>query len=281
MSKTVNKYMKDLKLEAAGSMAELKKKVAFAADRTTAARLVRIMEGEHSVDADEAIYEIMNTSPRIAQALVGAFDGDYLKKLFTLIEAHRDTFGEEILDAGCNNGIITCFIAKTYPDSQVTGIDINPQAIDIAQQIADRLKLENVVFRVQALGDVEEQYDTLFLSKVSHEKVNSATIGSATAIEWSSDKDKMADQFQKMLAGFAGQAANTIKTGGSLWTIDRIPYDFGVTGYYRALEEAGIQPGTPSSGLAGAITYRSLGKKESLPFMIGRKAVKLDCLFRC
>ena len=37
-----------------------------------------------------------------------------------------------ILDVGCGNGALTLKLAKTYPQAQVVGIDLNSQAITAA-----------------------------------------------------------------------------------------------------------------------------------------------------
>jgi SAM-dependent methyltransferase len=51
-----------------------------------------------------------------------------------------------IIDIGCDNGIQTCAYARLYPQAQIVGIDILPQSVECATQLAARLNLPNVEF---------------------------------------------------------------------------------------------------------------------------------------
>ncbi len=53
-----------------------------------------------------------------------------------------------ILDIGTGSGVIACTIAHNLPDSQVTALDISPEALKIASQNAKNLKLQNIEFLV-------------------------------------------------------------------------------------------------------------------------------------
>jgi SAM-dependent methyltransferase len=52
-----------------------------------------------------------------------------------------------VLDLGCEQGLITCLLACSFPEAQVIGLDISGPAIERAQELADRLQLQNVAFR--------------------------------------------------------------------------------------------------------------------------------------
>ncbi|PWC12725.1 peptide chain release factor N(5)-glutamine methyltransferase [Brenneria roseae subsp. americana] len=51
-----------------------------------------------------------------------------------------------VLDLGTGTGAIALSIASERPDCQVTGIDVQPQAVALAQHNADRLNIKNVRF---------------------------------------------------------------------------------------------------------------------------------------
>ena len=51
-----------------------------------------------------------------------------------------------IVDIGCGNGIISCFLAKTFPESKIIGQDLNANAIACARELATKLELSNTEF---------------------------------------------------------------------------------------------------------------------------------------
>lgn len=63
---------------------------------------------------------------------------------------HHDSIwkpGELILEAGCGVGAQTRIIASQNPDSQFVSVDISPDSVEKASQLADSLGLKNVKFQ--------------------------------------------------------------------------------------------------------------------------------------
>ncbi|MFH0884959.1 MAG: HemK2/MTQ2 family protein methyltransferase [Candidatus Micrarchaeota archaeon] len=56
-----------------------------------------------------------------------------------------------ILEIGCGCGIASISCAKAHPDNFVLGIDINPSAVKVAKQNADRNRVPNALFSVSDL----------------------------------------------------------------------------------------------------------------------------------
>jgi SAM-dependent methyltransferase len=56
-----------------------------------------------------------------------------------------------ILDAGCGSGVFSFELAKQHPEAQVTGVELEPDLVDRANQIARRAGLANCRFQQ---GDV-------------------------------------------------------------------------------------------------------------------------------
>ena len=61
--------------------------------------------------------------------------------------------GQTYLDVGCGNGAAPIAIAQTF-DLNVTGVDIDPEQIALAQEAAQ--------------GFADEEYDIVFTNKVTH-----------------------------------------------------------------------------------------------------------------
>lgn len=66
----------------------------------------------------------------------------------SLIDQLKDFKSEirQICDMGTGSGCIALAMAKNFPDAQVTAIDINPQALILAQKNATLNDLQNVTF---------------------------------------------------------------------------------------------------------------------------------------
>lgn len=63
-----------------------------------------------------------------------------------------------ILDIGCDNGIVTCFYAMLFPESEIVGIDPCENGITCAVQLAEKLKLSNVTFKKTAIEQCSNIY---------------------------------------------------------------------------------------------------------------------------
>ena len=56
--------------------------------------------------------------------------------LLDTLMAHQDELGEELLDVGCGYGVIGICMKKAFPNKQVTMIDVNPRAVELAKRNA-------------------------------------------------------------------------------------------------------------------------------------------------
>jgi SAM-dependent methyltransferase len=56
-----------------------------------------------------------------------------------------------LLDVGCGPGVLTCAYGLALPDAEVIGVDVLPEAVDCATELAGRVGARNVSFLV---GDV-------------------------------------------------------------------------------------------------------------------------------
>lgn len=71
---------------------------------------------------------------------------------------------KDVLDFGCANGYSTSRLAKANSQARFTGVDINPEMIDIAKSRSETESLSNLEFRrVDVLQDViTEKYDLIY-----------------------------------------------------------------------------------------------------------------------
>ncbi len=68
--------------------------------------------------------------------------------------------GKRILDAGSGTGSASRLLAKTFPDAQATGVDTNPNYVDLARRRAAEDGLTNLAFQQGDLSDLpfEDSY---------------------------------------------------------------------------------------------------------------------------
>lgn len=68
-----------------------------------------------------------------------------------------------VLDVGCHDGFVSCYIARKCPAASVHGIDINPDAIVTARDRARSEGLDNVRFAVRDVLDPvpQESFDAV------------------------------------------------------------------------------------------------------------------------
>ena len=66
--------------------------------------------------------------------------------------------GDSVLDVGCGYGPLGLSLAKAY-GVQATMVDINNRALDLAQQNAERNKVEATIFQSNIYEQVEGKFD--------------------------------------------------------------------------------------------------------------------------
>lgn len=61
---------------------------------------------------------------------------------------------ELIVDAGCGNGILTCFYAQHFPNARVVGFDASEPGIECAKELSAQLGIKNTEFVVADASDL-------------------------------------------------------------------------------------------------------------------------------
>jgi demethylmenaquinone methyltransferase/2-methoxy-6-polyprenyl-1,4-benzoquinol methylase len=70
-----------------------------------------------------------------------------------------------VLDLACGTGILTCALAKKFPDSRIVGIDLQEEYLEYARIKKSENNLKNVEFHERSAEDVNEgEYDLITTS---------------------------------------------------------------------------------------------------------------------
>jgi SAM-dependent methyltransferase len=99
---------------------------------------------ELSLDPGRSRFERMYAN------LLGAPANGLRIRLRRVLPATKGSY-TTILDAGCGSGVFSFELAKQHPEAQVTGVELEPDLVDRANEIAKRAGLSNVHFEQ---GDV-------------------------------------------------------------------------------------------------------------------------------
>lgn len=131
-------------------------------------RALATCDGSLTVADDLSLYDFKNYSYERSMAMTLGFDQGYLKGVGAWLEMHKDLFGESVLDVGCDNGVLTCFIAKLLPESHVLGVDRCTGSVKNAAELATKLNLSNVEFK-HVCELKEEMFDTVVAARIFQE----------------------------------------------------------------------------------------------------------------
>jgi tRNA G46 methylase TrmB len=107
--------------------------------------LVQQRQGGENEEADIKFYDLLANPPFLSVLYSQRFD--YYLKIGSLIST-RLVSAERVLDFGCGVGILTCFFAQQYPETQFVGTDRSCRSIEIAQCEAKKRNISNVHFRM-------------------------------------------------------------------------------------------------------------------------------------
>ena len=191
-------------------------------------------EGKPRLSHQE-FYSLKNTTLESSLVVTGLFEEEHLQDSLEYLEEHQDLFRGRILDIGCDQGITACFIAMVHPDLEVLGIDLCPEAISAAQELAARLKLSNVSFRRVALKDMDEKFDTVIAMRTLSENFNTKA-----DYDVSQSLVKKGRLYRDLMGEYAKQVAAVVNSDGYFITIDRNDWPGMSLGWMMALQECNI-----------------------------------------
>ena len=108
----------------------------------------------------------------MAEMSDAVFDATLVDAVLPLVEGltGRLEAGADALDVGCGQGHAANLIARAFPATSVTGLDISEEAIAVARTEARGLGLANTRFEVRDITDLdEERYDLVTAFDVIHD----------------------------------------------------------------------------------------------------------------
>ena len=185
-----------------------------------------------------AFYKLKNSSLGLSLAVSGGFDGEFIRKVCNLIASKADKYRNcaRILEVGCDCGILSCFLGRTFPATQIVSIDRCGDSIAVAKELAQRLGISNVTFLQADIHDYpEEKYDAIFSIRVMHENRFLGEKEDHTLL-----MDTQAEMFAAATAEYAEVLSNKLVDNGLLLSIERSGLNPALYGWMLALNNHGI-----------------------------------------
>lgn len=231
-------YMIELGIKPAKSYSGFISHLTKTCGQQTANKIAALISarGEGKASGD-SFYAVKNQDLNTSIAVNGGYDGDVIRRICDWISNNKHVFGEQILDVGCDNGLISCFIAKMLPESKVTAIDRCQEAIVVAQALANRLGVNNIDFRhVNDLSTIDEQFKTVFSSRTMHENLDLSCIEENITLLLR----EQGKNYAKATATYANILSSLIVDSGNLVTVDRAERNPLYLGWLLSLNSNGI-----------------------------------------
>lgn len=201
-------------------------------------------------------YQIKNEHFDGSIFVSAAFDGGVFRHIGNLILDNPEIFKGKVVDFACDCGIVTCFIAKMYPDCHVVGIDINQLAVDNAIKLAEKLKLNNVEFICSNVYDVklEEKADTL----TSFRGLLDVCMKNTSGLPFFGERKWREEQYKNAFLDYAEVMKANLNEGGHVLCVERYTAEYGWQGWLEALKENGINAVTDKCELMRASDISSV-----------------------
>lgn len=232
-------YVKELEFKPAKNSRQLEKLLRNKLGNQTTEELIlffdeRARAQENGDDTDSnAFYDVKNDNFEKSMAITSIFDGYIIRSFCEWIDNHKNLFEGRILEVGCDNGVISCFLGKLFPDSEILSIDRNKAAIKNAIILKEKLGINNVTFLDVDLAGIDDSaFDTVFSARTMHENF-SHFVG--TCID--APLEEHSENCKELVLPYAKQLARCVKDGGNLISIERSGVNPLICGWMEAINE--------------------------------------------
>ncbi len=92
-------------------------------------RLVYGEDGISFLHRQEEIVDYLNQSLQMSLLAASFYDHVFFKRVLEYLVKYDSFCAGELVDIGCGNGILTCFLALRHPEAVVTGIELSQNAV--------------------------------------------------------------------------------------------------------------------------------------------------------
>lgn len=182
----------------------------------------------------EELVEYLNQSLQMSLLAASFYDRVFFRRVMEYLLRYDSYLTGEMIDIGCGNGILTCFLALQHPDSAVTGLDLSSKAVSVAKELAGRLQINNIQF-ISAEASRQKQCDTLFSCRTVHENIAGRVL-----CEEPQKAELSVEEQAKRYEKYTKELAVLVRSKGHLVSVERYEDDSAYAALVCALERAGF-----------------------------------------
>ncbi len=217
------------------------------------------------------LYELKNRYLNLSLMMSSQFLGPVYLSLMQDIAALDLPQPSSILDLGCENGVLTCFYASLFPESEVIGVDRCAPALSCAKKLAERLELTNLTFIEGDVTKLDEVFGDKTFDFISGVFVWKEAIGFPIEVDTSPTPDAdippVPHSKQIVLEGLVPY----LSSDGIVLSIERCPYLATHVWWARLLNQAGLILDEQRSKML--VCGGPDGRQQKMPFLVTQKGV--------
>lgn len=189
------------------------------------------------------IYDKKNEDFDMAMLFTSAFDADTIRNIVNWIDAHKEYFGDTILEVGCDCGFITTFLGTIFPEKKIISIDRCKNGLEITRKNLEKFGITNVELIHSSLEELEDRkFDTVLSVRTAQENILKSP-----ADEWRRDYLELAQEYYDNLKDYATALKQHMQTGGNVISIERSERSPLSLGWLMAMGNADLYADTASS----------------------------------
>lgn len=236
----VEEYMKEVGLKYIKNSNDFIAGLAYRTDKQYAQDMVSELNsrGEGAPVDNSHFYELKNRSFDGSIYVSAAFDGGVFRHIGNMVIDNEELLGSTVLDLCCDCGIVTCFMAKQFPDKAFVGIDINESAINNAMTLADKLGINNVEFIACDVFELDlgKKFDCV----TSFRSLLDACELKTQGLNFVGPRAEREESYKNAFLDFAKTIAAHLADGGNVISVERYTAEYGWLGWMQALVECGF-----------------------------------------
>jgi SAM-dependent methyltransferase len=233
-------------------------------------RIMNLIQGRAEKGFNVSPYDVKNTSLGLSLHVGEYFSGRIWKAFAEWVDSEELNPPNEVVDLGCEAGVITCFLATLWPNAKVTGIDASVAAVKCARALAEKLGLKNVTFvsgdASSFLKDHPARFDMVVATMFVHEFLGAqgGHFHFGQRVAKTVDDVNVTEEDAEAI-GKLSVIAKALTPEGAFISLDRIPLAFGSWWYAQALAKAGLMQ-SPSQ--SHSITAKGPAGDERFPLTV-------------